>query len=254
MEIKSSENLVTVILALNRVDEYFDLAINSILSQTHKNIEILIVANGFSHQQIAEKISSKYKDPRIKIITTPIGQLSFALNLGIHSSKGAFIARMDADDISMPSRIEKQLNFIRENNADIVSSDAKIIDEKNNVIGEKVMKKNKKIEDQLFYRNPIIHPSVLYKKDIIIKLRGYNSGFNSEDYDLWQRARREKIIFKNMSEKLIYYRVHTNSTQRKKLAYAEITGLSAREFLLTMNINHLLALIINSLKFFIRGK
>lgn len=248
----NQKELVTVILAINKIDKYFESSIKSILNQSHRNIELIIIANGEFSVDIKEEISSKYKDHRLEIITTPIGQLSFALNLGLHHSKGSFIARMDADDICDPFRIEKQLNFILSTEADIVSSNANIIDENGKIIGERLIKNN--ISEILFFKNPITHPSVLYRKNSIIKLRGYNSGFNSEDYDLWHRASREKMIFKNIPENLISYRVHQNSTQGKKLGYAEVTGLSIREFLLTKNIKHLAATFINILKFFFKGR
>ncbi|EKO1018323.1 glycosyltransferase [Salmonella enterica subsp. enterica] len=247
--------LISVVMASNRVDEYLYLAVNSILEQSYKNIELIFIANGEKSSDISSFLLNKIKDSRLKIIETPIGQLAYSLNLGISYAQGEYIARMDADDISLPDRLIKQINYIKQNNLDMVGTDIKLINGKGDIIGTRHYPKNmNKINKQLSYRNTFSHNTVLIKKSILFSVRGYNSGFNSEDYDLWLRLRRYGVKWDNMDECLLEYRIHDASTQRRRLGYAEAAGYSLREFLLNSSFSGLVAIIFHIMKVYIRSK
>jgi len=247
--------LISVVMASNRVDEYLCLAVNSMLKQSYKYIELIFVANGNNAKSVSEFLSKNIQDPRLKVIETPIGQLSFSLNLGISHACGDYIARMDADDISLPNRLEKQLEYMELHNLDMVATDLKLINASGETIGTRIYPKGiDKINKQLPYRNTFAHNTVLIKKSIVLAVRGYNSGFNSEDYDLWLRLKRYGVKWDNMSECLLEYRIHDESTQRRRLGYAESAGYSLREFILKFSFYNFFAVIFHVIKSYSRAK
>lgn len=245
---------ISILMATHRVDKYLPLAIESILNQTHKNFEFIIIANGPNCIFIKNFIEKKYNDHRIKILTSKIPQLAHALNIGIDASKYSLLGRMDADDISHPSRIEKQISYMKTKNLDILGCDINLIDTQNQSIGQRIYPKGKDIYKKIYIKNPFAHNTIIYKKDTLIKLRGYNSGLNTEDYDLWLRAKRQNIKMDNISEFLLDYRIHSESTQGNKLGYAEASGYILREFLLKPSFNSFFAIPLNIAKYFLKGK
>ncbi len=248
-----NSNLISVIMASNTIDNYLLDSINSILDQSYKNIELIFIANGNNSSALSTYIKENISDDRLYIYETPIAQLAFSLNLAISYSNGEFIARMDADDISIPERLELQLNYLTKNNLDMVASDLILINSEGNKIGKRLYPK-KNINKILSFKNTFAHNTVFIKKKIILDARGYNSGFNSEDYDLWLRLARNNIKWSNMPNFLVYYRIHSASTQRKKLGYAESSGYALRELLIKFSFYKLLSVPYHILKTFIRSK
>ena len=165
-------------------------------------------------------------------------------------SKGEYIARIDADDIAINTRIEKQLEIIKNKNYDIVGSNIIYINESGNEIGtQKYNEKDHDIRKVIYFKSPIAHPSVMYKKNVILKHSGYLNGKVSEDYDLWIRLMRDKNIkFYNIQESLLLYRIHDNQSKGNKLAYCEVTSYMLREMLYQKSIKYFFGLIINSFK------
>ncbi|MGH1472168.1 MAG: glycosyltransferase [Cellvibrionaceae bacterium] len=247
--------MITVLMAINKYDAYCPKAINSILDQTLKDIELLIIANGPDAEKIKELVLAVSKnDVRVKVITSQIGQLANALNIGIDNASFDFIARMDADDISHASRLEKQIDYLEINELDMVGCNARLIDENDKFIEVRKMINGSSIGKAIPFKNTFIHPSILIKKSILLKVRGYNSGFNSEDYDLWLRLWRMGIKWNNMDDVLLDYRIHRSASQRKLLGYAESLGYAVREFMLKKNSINLLAIFYHFGKALFRAK
>ncbi|BDT22993.1 glycosyltransferase [Citrobacter freundii] len=247
--------LVSIIMASNKIDEFLPIAVNSILNQTYKNIELVFVANGNHAEEISAYVKENFRDRRLKVIETKIGQLAFSLNLAISNASGEYIARMDADDISLPERLSKQIEYLQRHNLDMVGSDILHIDTAGNIIGTKRYPKGKvDINNQLLFRNTFSHNTILIKKEWLLTARGYNAGFNSEDYDLWLRLKRNNINWDNMNECLLQYRIHNASTQRRRLGYAEAAGYSLREFLLQFSFLGLLSIFFHIIKVYVRSK
>lgn len=244
--------MISVIMGIHRIDEYTNDSINSILNQTFTNFEFIIIANGSDAFNVAKYIQSHFNDPRVRVLTSSIGQLAHALNLGLDASQYNYIARMDADDIAHPERLKVQLKYLQHYNLDLVGSGVRLIDENGNYIGEKKPISTKKINSRLPFKSTFVHPTVLYKKKIILRARGYNSGFNSEDYDLWLRLKRKGIKWDNIQEPLLDYRIHSNASQRRLLGYAECAGYAMREFLLKKSFTNFTAIFIQFFKALIR--
>lgn len=242
-------------MASNRVDDYLFKAVDSILQQSYRNIELIFVANGDKSKEISAYISQNFNDVRLQVIETPIGQLSYSLNLAISYASGDYIARMDADDISLRERIAKQLSYLQINDLDMVGSDINLINSSGEFIGSRRYPKGtNKINKNLFFRNTFSHNTILIKKTLIMNARGYNAGFNSEDYDLWLRLKRYNVKWDNIDECLLDYRIHDESTQRKRLGYAESAGYCLREVLLQFSFIGVFSVIFQIIKVYVRSK
>jgi len=246
--------MISVIMGAHNIDKFLDQAIQSILEQTYKEFEFIIIANGSKYKQIYEYLIDNYSyDDRVIILKSPIGQVAHALNIGLDNAKYDYIATMDADDISHPDRLKKQLDFLIKSNLDFLGVDMRMIDENNEIIGIVKMPKGKDINKKLPFRGCFSNNALLYKKNIVIKVRGYNAGFNSEDYDLWLRLKRQgEVKWDNMDEVLIDYRIHSGASRRRLLGYAEVSGYALREFILNKTFINFIAVFYKILKSFIR--
>ena len=247
--------MISVIMGVNRYDGYVIRAIDSILAQSFKDFEFIIVANGSSCEDIESRILEIYPDEkRLKIITSHIAQLAHALNLGIEIMRYDYIARMDSDDVASSSRLERQLSYLKENDLDMVGCDLRLIDEVGDYLSTRIYPKGKAINKYLSFKNCFAHNTVLIKKSTVLMVRGYNAGFNSEDYDLWLRMRRLGVKWDNMNETLVDYRIHEGSSQRRLLGYAESTALAVREFILNKTLTNLLAVAFHFSKSVLRSR
>lgn len=228
---------VSVILAVNKDDGYLAEAMSSVLDQTHRNLELIIIANRCSDELWA--YLQGLQDPRIVLVRTNIGQLPFNLNVGIEKARTSFIARMDADDICEPNRIEKQLQFlIAHPEVDVVGSEYSHIDERGRHIGNpgNLRYTHEVIFKRLPFESCMPHPTVMFRRDAVLSVGGYAYGLYAEDWDLWLRMARGGKRFANMNERLLRYRIHqaqstSHSTLRRNMA--NVIGLLVREFVLT---------------------
>ncbi len=197
---------------------YLREAISSILNQTEKEFEFIIVNDASTDE--SESIISSFNDPRIVLIKNPqnLG-LTKSLNIALQKSTGTYIVRMDADDIALPERLTVQKNFL-DTHPDIVcvGSALRIIDEHGNEHGTKSV-----FTDPLllnFYmrlKNQMAHPTVMFRKDIILSVGGYDETFRyAQDYDLWSRLLDKGYLFSNINTPLLLYRSHTGSITQGK--------------------------------------
>jgi len=247
--------MISVIIGIHRFDNFVPEAIESILGQTLSELELIIIANGKECEAIEKEILLRYgKDSRVKVLKSTLAQLAHALNLGIDHARYEYIARMDADDIAWPERLEKQLNYLHEHSLDLVGSDLRLINERGDVLGVRSYPKGEHIAWKLRYKNCFAHNTILVKKHILIEARGYNAGFNSEDYDLWLRLLRQNIAWDNMPLTLVDYRVHDAASQRRLLGYAESTALAMREFVLKKTAGHFFAILYHFTKALFRTR
>lgn len=207
--------LISVIMStLNTDKEYLKEAINSILNQTYKNFEFIIIVDGGNDDKIIEKIN----DERIKIIKheKSIG-LTKSLNEAIKISKGKYIARMDSDDISLKKRFEHQVKYMEENiDIDIVSMFYEEFGKNRKEVRE-VFFKPDEIKCKLFFTNLIAHPSVMIRKDFLDKNNIlYNEDFiYSQDFEMWTRCVNvgKIAIIPKMG---LYYRIHDKQISTEK--------------------------------------
>lgn len=205
--------------------------------------------------EIARAIRSNYpNEQRIRIVETPIAQLAHALNIALSHARYDYVARMDADDISHPDRLKKQLDYLTLNNLDLVGTSVRLIDIDGKEIGVKIPPNKSRINKLLPYKSCFIHPTILAKKKLLLDVGGYNAGFNSEDYDLWLRLRRGNALWDNMKTPLLDYRIHSAASQRRLLGYAEVSGLMLREFILGKKYDFFIAVWVALIKSFLRSR
>ena len=208
---------VTVLMPVYNSERYLKDAIVSILNQTFKNFELLIVNDGSLDR--SDEIIRSFKDSRIIYINNATNSgIVDALNEGLKLSRGTYIARMDADDVANPNRLALQFEFLKANpDYKLCGTNATLI----NHSGEKTGKIKRpynyaNIKVQQFFRNAFIHPTIMADA-ALMKSLGYAKDYEyAEDYFLFsQIAMRYKAA--NINYEGIQYRVHNESISAKKL-------------------------------------
>jgi len=206
--------MVSVIMPVYNSEKYVSSAIHSILTQTYTDFELLIFNDGSTDN--SREIILQFNDPRIKLFDydTNAGIVN-RLNTGIEEAIGKYIARMDADDISLPRRFEMQVDYL-ENNPGIGLCGAWIF-EITNSDDPRQKKLYKYVQDheqiciKLLRHNSFAHPVVMLRRSILMEhnLRYEQEFFPSEDYRLWIRLK-HVTRFYNIPETLLHYRIHPN--------------------------------------------
>lgn len=212
---------------------YLKEAVESILNQTYKNFEFIIVDDA-STDKTWDYLKS-LKDKRVRLLRNKqnLG-LAASLNKALRLAQGDYVARMDADDISLPNRFEEQVEFLqRHPEIDLCGTWADLINEKSEIIGEKKYpKEDQSIRKVLPFYNPIIHPTWMVKKEVFLRVGDYNPNLDfAEDYDLLIRISK---YFKmaNLGKKLLKHRLWNQRRSQKEMAHMDKTEL-------TMKIKHL---------------
>lgn len=252
----NDKKLVTWLLCTNKVNSLLFRAIDSCLNQSIDNFEVLIVVNGCDCVSVKSSIQKKYNDPRIKLITTSIKFLNFSLNLGLHHCNTEFVARMDADDVAGYDRLERQVQYLIENpNVSLVGSSYFLIDSECNVLDlVELPASNSEIKSALYYANPICHPSIMFRRDIILQNGGYLGGMHSEDYELWVRLSLDpNFIFANLKEPLTSYSVVGGEARGSRMAYINTAAVQFKSFLITWNIKWVFGMTLSVFKRIIRS-
>jgi glycosyltransferase involved in cell wall biosynthesis len=203
------KNLVSILLPVYQGELFLAESINSILNQSYDNFELIIINDGSTDK--TGDIIAGYKDKRISVVTQKNKGLVESLNIGIKMTKSEYIARQDADDISEPTRLEKQVNFLESHkNVVMAGCSMKVVDMSSAIMHEhRVLLNNPELKQELLMRSPFAHGSVMMRKDAVIKAGGYRKDeWPAEDYGLWLRMA-EFGDFANLDEPLYIYRENT---------------------------------------------
>lgn len=214
---------VSVIMGIYNIPtkDILKKSIESILNQTYKNIEFIIIDDGSTNNtyEWAKEIISD--DDRVKLTKNEknIG-LTKTLNLCLKQASGKYIARMDGDDYCELDRIEKQIVFLKENKCDLVATNICNFDD-DGVWGYR--KNSEKIcEKDFLFTSPIVHPTILCYKWCYEKVNGYNEKWytnRNEDYDLFMRMYANGIRINTIQENLYYYREDEVCYAKRKYRY-----------------------------------
>ena len=209
-----STPLISVILPVYNGEKYLANSINSILAQTFGDFELILIDDGSTDS--SPKILKEYerRDSRVRLILRENRGLVTSLNEAIDIARGKWVARMDADDIALPHRLERQLEWLTITGADISgswvqrfgSSDKRRI---------KLYQTDEAIKMEILFSSPFAHPSVMMRTNLVKHLR-YDITFEkAEDYDLWERAAVAGWKMTNVQEVLLLYRVHPTQISSK---------------------------------------
>jgi glycosyltransferase involved in cell wall biosynthesis len=202
--------------------EYLRLSINSILNQTVPTNDFVIVKDGPLTDELENVISEfKFKYPKIINIISLMDNvgLGAALNAGLKQCKNELVARMDTDDIALENRCELQLKeFESDSSLDIIGTFMyEFSDNPEDIIAVKVVPTQ---HDQIYKfgkrRNPFNHPTVMYKKSVILKYGGYSNMRRGQDIELFSRILYKGCKSKNIGKPLLKYRTNEKMIERRK--------------------------------------
>ncbi|SFD00614.1 glycosyltransferase family 2 protein [Flavobacterium phragmitis] len=213
--------IVSVLMPVYNGEKYLKEAIDSVLKQTYNDFEFIIINDGSSDQ--TETIILSYNDSRIKYVKNKINLgLIKTLNCGIELARGKYIARMDADDIAMLDRFEKQINkFISHSEIQMVNCKCLLLNEK----GDKYRKNRTNITVNYqaikyisIFESMIVHPGIMIETSIMkqFKYRDEPNTAYVEDFELWNRLFANNIRCYTIEEPLIFYRINSESITNTK--------------------------------------
>ncbi len=224
-----TQPVVSVALPAFNAGIFISEAIESIQNQTLKNWELMVVDDG-STDHTADLVEAfAKKDHRIRLIRINHSGIATALNVGMQHARSAYIARMDSDDVSLPDRLERQVNFLETHpEVDLVSSMVSLIKREKRAEGLETyvdwvnsLDTSKNIAIGRFVDAPVIHPSVCFRAELINRYGGYQDGDFPEDYELWLRWLDKGVRFSKLPEVLLQWRDHADKLTRVDTRYRE---------------------------------
>lgn len=199
--------IISVILPVFNAEKYVEEAVLSILDQTFQNFELVIIDDGSTDGTLRILKTLKTLDQRVILITRENKGLIETLNEGIRISRGVWIARMDADDICDPVRIEYQLKYCLENCVDICGSHIEMFG-----VGRRRIRKYPLLDSEIKFglamNTQFAHPAVFGRSECFKSLKYSESYKHCEDYDLWTRAACSGYVLGNVDMVLLKYRLH----------------------------------------------
>ena len=212
---------VSVIMpVLGPEPDYFAQAVASVLKQSLTDLELIVIEDPSPSEAAA--VLERFADPRIRHIRNSC-RTSFCdqLNQGLAESQGQFIARMDADDICEPDRLEKQVARLRSDpKLTVVGSQIAVINSTGELIGYRSYPaEHEAIVAAMERYSPLAHPAVTFRKEAIVAVGGYRSVpfGGTEDYDLWCRLADHGCRFANLPQPLLRYRIHPQAMKSARL-------------------------------------
>ena len=250
--------------------EYLKQAIDSILDQTLKPSEFVIIEDGPLTDELNECLEDYSKKNKIiKLVKLDKNQgLGKALNEGLKHCSYEYVARMDSDDISFTNRFEKQMKVFANTDVDVVGSNIVEYDESmKNITSERIVPEyNKDIQKRAKKRNPMNHMTVAYKKDAVVKSGNYQDMQYFEDYYLWARMINNNYNFYNIQESLVKVRGGNDMIKRRggktyikpiidfEKAIKSINLINEIEYLINIFERIIVSLIPNNLRFIVYKK
>lgn len=213
MQSRTVSPLVSVIMPVRNGGQFLAQAVASIVSQSHQNLELILIDDHSTDAAISELDKN---DPRLKIFKSNGNGVVNAFNTGLEHCRAGFIARMDADDISLPERLQCQLKYLEQNpGIDIAGCCVEIFSE-NGIRGGLERYQNwlnsvrepEQLHNQIFIESPIPNPGVMFRQAALQKLGSYRNNQWPEDYDLFLRADAANMRMGKPEPVLLRWREH----------------------------------------------
>jgi GT2 family glycosyltransferase len=230
-----NEPLVSVVLSVFNGADFLRQAVESILDQTFRDFEFIIIDDGSSDDSTAILNSYQGTDPRVQIFRQTNKGLIVSLNRGCALARGKYIARMDADDIALKERLAWQVQYMEAHpDTAVLGGAVRLIDGAGRLL--RLVQhpcEDHEIKSALLQQYSLPHPAVLIRKDVFLSVGGYRATFvDAEDYDLWLRIA-EQSRLANLEQVVIYYRLHRSQVSKRKVRQQTLSTLAAQAVALT---------------------
>lgn len=208
------------------IPRYLEESLESILRQTYTDYEVILVVDGpvpVEVQYVIEFYKIAFAKMEVIQLKSNVG-LQKALNIGLKNANGEFIARMDDDDVAVHDRLECQTKILHtRSDLSIVGTNCYEIDHTGEILNEKLMPKTfQQVLKFSLLRDPVVHPSVMFRKKQVLDLGGYsedNIYLGLEDTDLWQRAILNGLLIENFNVPLLKFRRSENFFEKRRGIY-----------------------------------
>lgn len=220
---------ISVIMSVfNEQPHFLETALESILKQTFRDFEFLIVNDG-SNQKITE-ILTQYanRDSRVRLLKNEknIG-LTKSLNVAIREAKGEYIARMDSDDIALSNRFQQQLSTLKQGFFDLICGNYLLINENSHPLREKILILPTNIRESLMKGNIFIHATFFGKRDVFLEY--YDETFRrAQDYEFLLRIIAKGYRLGLTEKSILQYRIHTSAISAHSAKEQEWYAIKAR--------------------------
>jgi len=227
------EKISVILPVYNESMAFIKKSLNSIISQSYSNLEILVIIDAPDRKELVDFIlEEKKNDCRIRAILNNknIG-LTASLNKGVGLACGDYIARMDADDISLPKRLERQLNYLKNNECDLVGCSVICIDMQDRIIDNRIIHvpvDDCSIKRDLRYYSGVFHPTWLGRRELFNN-NAYYDYEACEDYEFLTRISLQGKKLGNVYEPLLKYRLNNASVSSRKKVIQRVGSLYVRE-------------------------
>lgn len=208
------------------------LALESVLSQTYENLEVLLILDGVAREDILAVVRDfEKRDSRMRILEKPVQSgIVDALNLALENARGEYLIRQDADDISLPDRVEKQISFLEARpELSFCSTFQDLVTEDGEVVGEYVMPLTwEQAVAVMPWKVPFGHANAVFRKEFFETLGPYRDFLKNQDTDLWFRAYYAGLKGENLPDRLYQVRRSSNWAGRKKTLKIALADFSIR--------------------------
>jgi glycosyltransferase involved in cell wall biosynthesis len=233
-------NMVSVLMPCFNAEQTVDEAVESLLAQTFRNLEIVAVDDGSTDATAAKLLAWADKDERLQLVRQKNSGIIVALNRGLDHCRGEFVARMDADDRCHPDRFQAQVDFLDQHpDIDLVSClvegfPSDVMREGFRIYIEWLngLTTPDEIAREIFIESPLVHPSILARRRVVERAGGYQDRGWAEDYDLWLRMHLAGARFAKVEQTLFYWREHPHRLTRTDSRYSVENFLRAKAFYL----------------------
>lgn len=222
--------LVSVVMPVHNGGRYLDAAIDSIRAQSLTELELILIDDGSTDGSGERMQAHAAADPRLSVLRIPHSGVATALNTGLAAARAPLIARMDADDIALPQRMQCQLAAMHARpEVAALGTGIEAIDADGRVTGSAMPGGDPaEIRAALLRANCLHHPTVMMRRDIVLAAGGYRPIFTAaEDYDLWLRLS-EHHDLSNLPDLLLRYRGHAGQQTGNRWVLQRLEVLAAQ--------------------------
>ena len=231
---------LSVLMPTRNAAAFVGEAISSVLASSHADFELLVVDDASS--DTTHDVIGSFSDPRLRVIlrSEPSNDVAIVLNQAIANSSGELLARMDADDVCLPTRLARQCALLdREPRVGVVGTWATVVDASGRPRFDLMPpSEDVAIRFVMRYRCPLVHPSVMMRRSVVESVGGYREGTRHvEDYDLWRRLL-PSTQFANVAEPLMRYRTHDASSSHAHHVAQQQASLAISEVLIKEALAH----------------